>query len=86
LNHEEYEYALDKVMKLVKSLSTKLERLEFEESAEDFPVLEADVLGSPIENDNEDFIVVEAFHFSPEVPIVPRFNDYSDEEQQSPTS
>jgi hypothetical protein len=73
-------------MKLVKYLSAKLERLESEESTEDFPVLEADVLGSSIEDNNEDFIIVEALHYSPEVPVVPRFDDYSDEEQQSPTS
>jgi hypothetical protein len=85
-DHEEDEDDLDEVMKLVKSLSTKLEMLESEESTEDFPVLEANVLGNPTENDNEDFIVVEALHFSPEVTIVPRFDDYSNEEYQSPTS
>jgi len=83
--HEEDEDALGEVMKLIKSLSTKLERLESEESPECFPVLEAYVLGSPIEDDNEDFIVVEALYSTPEVPVVPSFDYYSDEEQQGPT-
>jgi hypothetical protein len=73
-------------MALVKSLTAQLERLESEESAEDFPVLEVDVLGSSIEDDNEDFITVEALISAPDVPVVPIFDDYSDEEQQSPTS
>jgi hypothetical protein len=47
-------------MELVKSLTTKLERLESEDNVEDFPVLEADVLGSSSQDDNEDFIVFEA--------------------------
>jgi hypothetical protein len=56
-DHEEEEDALGEVMELVKSLSAKLERLESEESTEDFPVLEADVLGSSTEDDfHEDFI------------------------------
>jgi hypothetical protein len=50
-DHEEEEDALGELMELVKSLSAKLERLESEESAEDFPVLEADVLGSPTDDD-----------------------------------
>jgi hypothetical protein len=74
-------------MELVKYLSAKLERLESEESAEDFPVLEVDVLDSPTDDDSvEVFIVVEALHSAPDVPAVPKFDDYSDEEQQSPTS
>jgi hypothetical protein len=61
--------------------------LESEENAEDFPSLEADVLGSPTEDGSiEYFMTVEALHSSPEVPVVPSFDDYSDEEQQSPTS
>jgi hypothetical protein len=56
----------------------------FEENAEDFPSLEADVLGSPTEDDDEDFIVVEALHSSPEVPVVSSFDDYSEEEQAEP--
>jgi hypothetical protein len=83
---EEEEDVLGEVMELVKSLTAQLERLESEESAEDFPVLEADVLGSSTEDDNEDFITVEALISAPEVPVVPSFDDYSDEEQQSPTS
>jgi hypothetical protein len=83
---EEEEDALGELMKLIKYLSAKLERLESEESTEDFPVLEVDVLGSSIEDDNEDFIVVEALHSAPEVPVVPSFDDYSDEDQQGPTS
>jgi hypothetical protein len=57
---KEEEYALGEVMELVKSLISKLERLESEDNAKDFPVLEADVLGSSSEDDNEDFIAVEA--------------------------
>jgi hypothetical protein len=67
---EEDEDALGEVMELVKSLSAKLERLESEESAEDFPVLEVDVLGSSTEDDDEDFIVVEALHSAPNEPVV----------------
>jgi hypothetical protein len=74
-------------MELVKSLSAQLERLESEESAEDLPVLEADVLDNPTDDESvEDFIVVEALHPAPDVPVAPSFDDYSDEEQQSPTS
>jgi hypothetical protein len=80
-------------MELVKSLSAELEELKaehecflFEENAEDFPALEEDVLGSSTEDDDEYFMVVEALYSSPEVPVVPSFDDYSDEEQQSPTS
>ena len=80
-DHEEDEYALGKVMELVKYLSAKLERLESEESAEDFPVLEANFLGSSTEDDSEYFIAIEALHFSPEVPIVPSFDYYSYEEK-----
>jgi hypothetical protein len=83
---EEEEDALGEVMELVKSLSAKLERLESEESTEDFPVLEANVLDSSTEDDNEDFITIEALHPAPDAPIVSRFDDYSDEEKQSPTS
>ena len=36
----EEEDALGELMELVKSLSAKIERLEFEQSAEDSPVLE----------------------------------------------
>jgi hypothetical protein len=57
-DHEEYEDALGEVMELVKSLSAKLERLESEESTEDFPFLEVDVLGSSTKDDNEDSITI----------------------------
>jgi hypothetical protein len=83
---EEEEYVLGKVMELVKSLTTKLQRLESEERAEDFLVLEVDVLDISTEDDNEYFITVEALISPPEVPIVPRFDDYSDEGKQIPTS
>jgi hypothetical protein len=131
---KEEEDALGEVMELIKSLTAKLERLEVERCAEDFPALEADVLGSPTEDDNEDFIAVEALVSAPDEPVVsdlkeeaiveedcslflheishdvftfgiekkdqeiipflqdggvlcsPSFDDYSDEEQQSPTS
>jgi hypothetical protein len=70
--------ALSELRELVKSLSTEIEQLKtehesclFEENAKDFPVLEEDVLGSSIEDDDEDFMTVEAFHSSPEVSIVP---------------
>jgi hypothetical protein len=62
-DHEGDEYSLGEVMELVKYLSAKLERLESEESAEDFLVLEADVLDSPTDDDSvEVFIAVEALH------------------------
>jgi hypothetical protein len=73
-------------MELVKSLSTKLERLESPKSVEDFTVPEANVLVNSIEDDHEDFIVVEALHPASDAPGVPSFDDYSNEEQQSPTS
>ena len=81
-------------MELVKSLSAEIEQVKaehefylFEEDAEDFPVLEVDVLGIPTDDGHiEYFIVVEALISSPMVPVVPSFDDYSDEEQQSPTS
>jgi hypothetical protein len=85
-DHEEDEDSLGEVMEMIKSLSAKLERLESEESIEDFPVLEEYVLGSSTEDDSEYFIAVEPLHSSPEVHVVPRFDDYSDEEQHSPTS
>jgi hypothetical protein len=62
--HEEEEDSLGRLMELVKSLSAKIERFKIEESTKDFLVLEADVLGSSIEDDDEDFIVVEALHSS----------------------
>ena len=74
-------------MELIKSLSSKLERLESRESIEDFPSLEEDVLDNPTDDNSiEYFIVVEALISSPMVPVVPSFDDYSDEEQQIPTS
>jgi hypothetical protein len=75
-DHEEEEDALGKLMEMVKSLAADIERLESEESAEDFPVLEADVLDSPTDDDSvEDFMTIEALHSTPEVPVVPRFDD-----------
>jgi hypothetical protein len=87
---EEEEEALSEPMEMVKSLSADLEELKaehecclFEENAEDFPSLEEDVLGSSIEYDVEDLMTVEALH---PAPVVSCFDDYSYEEQQSPTS
>jgi hypothetical protein len=69
--HEEEENDLGRLMEMVKSLSAKIERFKFEESAEDFPVLEADVLGSPTNDGSvEDIIVVEALFYAPDEPIV----------------
>jgi hypothetical protein len=68
-------------MEMVKSIFSKLERLESEESTEDFPVLEEDVLGNSTEDDSEDFIVVEALHSTPKVLVVPNLDDCSDEEK-----
>jgi hypothetical protein len=56
------------------------------DDAEDSPVLGAEVLGSSTEDDDEDSIVVEALHSAPDVLVVSTFDDYSDEEQQSPAS
>jgi hypothetical protein len=93
MKDEEEEEALSELMELVKSLSVELEELKaehecclFEENAEDFPALEEDVLGSSTEDDVEDLMTVEALHPAPVVPVVSCFDDYSDEEQQSPTS
>jgi hypothetical protein len=88
------EDALSELMELEKSLSTKIEGLKedhdcclFEEDAEDFPVLEADVLDNPTDDDSiEYFMTVEALHSTPDMPVVPSYDDYSDEEKQSPTS
>jgi hypothetical protein len=79
-DHEEEE-ALRELMELVKSLSAKLERLESEESTEDFPVHEEDVPGIPTEDDDEDSIVAEALHSAPVVLDVSTFDDNFDEEQ-----
>jgi len=72
-------------MELVKSLSAELEELKaehegclFQENAEDFPALE--------EDDVEYLMSIEALHLSLVVPIVSCFDDYLDEEKQSPTS
>jgi hypothetical protein len=85
-DHEEEEDSLGRMMELVKSLSAEIERFKFEESTEDFLVLEEDVLGSSTEDDDEDFIVVEALHSSPDVHVVSSFDDYSDEEKEIPAS
>jgi hypothetical protein len=80
-------------MEMVKSLSIELEELEaehegylFEENAENFLALEEDVLGRSIEDDDEDFTVLEALYYALEVLVVPIFDDYSDEEQHIHTS
>jgi hypothetical protein len=139
---EEEEDALAELVEQVKALSAELEKLKaeraccsFEGSTEDFPVLEADVLGIPTDDSSvEYFIVVEALVSAPDEPVVsylkeeaiveedcslflheishdvftfgiekkdreivpffqdggvlcsPSFDDYSDEEKQSPTS
>jgi hypothetical protein len=86
-DHMEEEDALGDLMELVISLPVELERLESEERVEDFPILEVDVLDNPTDDESvEDFIAVEALHPAPDVPATPRFDDYLDEEQQSPTS
>jgi hypothetical protein len=70
-DHEEEEDVLGELMELVKSLSTKIKMLESEQSVEDSPVLETDVLDSPMDGDSiEDFITVEALHSAPDVPVV----------------
>jgi hypothetical protein len=53
---EEEEDALGEVWELIKSLSAQLDRWEVERCAEDFSVLEEDVLGGSFEEDIEDFI------------------------------
>jgi hypothetical protein len=53
-----------------------------EDNEEDFPVLEADVLGSLFEEDIEDFTVVGTLVSAPDESIVSGLK----EEQQSPTS
>ena len=75
-DHNEEEDSLGRLMELVNSLSAEIERFKFEESAEDFPVLEADVLGSSTKDDDEYFIVVEALHSAPDVPAISSFDDY----------
>jgi hypothetical protein len=67
---KEEEYALGGVTELIKSLTTKLERLESEDNIEDFPVLEADVLGVSSKDDNEYFIEVEALVSSPNEIVI----------------
>lgn len=74
-------------MELVKFLFAELDELKaeyewclFEENVEDFPALEVNVLGSPTKDDDEYFMTVEALHFSPEVYVIPNFDDYSEEE------
>jgi hypothetical protein len=76
-DHKQEGDALSELMELAKCLSAELEELEaehecclFEENAEDFPALEEDVLGSSTEDDDEDFMVVEALYSAPEVPVV----------------
>jgi hypothetical protein len=86
-DHKEEGDSLGDMMGLVKSLSIEIERSKSEEDIEDFLVPEEDVLDSPTNDDSiEDFITVEALHSSPDVHGVPRFDNYLDEEQQSPTS
>jgi hypothetical protein len=82
----EEEDALSELMMQVKSLTAQLARLEVERCAKDFPPLEAYVHGSSTEDDDEDFINVEALHSTPDVHDVSTFDDYLYEEQQSPTS
>jgi hypothetical protein len=90
-DHEEEEDSLGELMELVKSLSAKIERLESEQSVEDSPVLETDVLDNPTDGDSiEYFITVEALLSTPDVHVVSDLNEeimvYSDEEQKCPTS
>jgi hypothetical protein len=51
-----------------------------------FQPLKQMFLAALLKDDDEDFMTVEALHSAPEVPVVPSFDDYSEEEQQSPTS
>ena len=51
---EEGEYAWGGVMELIKSLTTRLDRWEAKQCAEDFPSLEEDDLGISTMNDYED--------------------------------
>jgi hypothetical protein len=72
---KEEEDAWGKFMELIISLTTKLERWEDERFAKDFPTLEEDVLGSPTEEDNEYFIVVEALVFASDKPSISVLNE-----------
>jgi hypothetical protein len=95
---EEEGYTSDELVKLVQALSTKIEKLEadraccsYEGDAEDFPVLGADVLGSPShDGEVEDCIAIEATYSSPDAPVISDLNEeivmYSDEEQKIPAS
>jgi hypothetical protein len=49
----------------------------FEENAEDFLDLEENVLGIPTKDYDEDFVTVEALHYTLEVYVAPRIDDYS---------
>jgi hypothetical protein len=75
---EEEEDALAELMELVGSLSARIEKLKadraccsFEGSVEDFPVLEADVLDSPTDDDGVgDFIAEAPLYSAPDEPVV----------------
>jgi hypothetical protein len=64
----EEEDALSELMEQERSLTAHNARLESEDNGEDFPVLEADVLGSSFEEVIEDFIA--SLASSPNEPIV----------------
>jgi hypothetical protein len=69
----EEEDALSELMEQVKYLSARLERLESVDNEEDFPFLEADVLGGSFEKDIEDFIAIETLASVPGEPVVSDF-------------
>jgi hypothetical protein len=93
MDEEQEEEALSELMELVKSISVELEELKAEheyclseENAEDFPSLEEDVLGISSKDDDEYLMTIEALDPNLDVPDVSCFDDYSNKEQQNPTS
>jgi hypothetical protein len=85
-DHEEDGDALGELMELVKSFYVEIERFKSIESAEDFPILEADVLGSSIEDDNEYFIAVETLVSAPDEPSISDLKEESIVEDDCPLS
>jgi hypothetical protein len=81
--HEEEQDVLGRLMEMVKSLSAEIERFKFEESIEDFPVLEVEVLGVPTDDGEvEDCTAIEATYSTPDVAPVSEVSEeivvYSD--------
>jgi hypothetical protein len=76
--------ALGELIGMAKSLSAEIERLKFKESAEDFPVLEANVLDNPTNDDSiEDYKAVEVSFFAPDESDVPVFKEETIVEEDS---